>query len=170
MLLGTHRKERFFEDSPCHPFGGGGKYFQWRCFFELQKTRPAPWCVCLFTYVSSKTNHSLRKPYKILFPYARPTRYTKSFLNRSALLWNSLPHAIQSLTSKTQFKAALEKEWEQYKYTAHILIFLSQTVDSGSSFSVVHLFSFIISSVKFSVFVANQRDPSIRETPYLGNP
>ena len=88
-------------------------------FFELLQTRPAPLCDCLFTFAKSKTNRSLRKPYQILLPYARSTRYTKSFFYRSALLWNSLPHAIQSLTSKTQFKAALEKEWERYKYSTH---------------------------------------------------
>ena len=138
-------------------------------FFELLQTRPAPLCDCLFTFAISKTNRSLRKPYQILLPYARSTRYTKSFFYRSALLWNSLPHAIQSLTSKTiqsstrkrmgtvQIQHTYEYPYPRRLIQAHLL-------------QLYIYFFFILSSVKFSIFVAHQGDPSIRENTLPGNP
>ena len=52
----------------------------------------------------------------------QPATQNPFFFYRSALLWTSLPHAIQGLTSKTQFTAALEKEWERYKYSTNTII------------------------------------------------
>ena len=42
------------------------------------------------------------------------TRYRESFFYRSALLWNSLPHDIQSLKNSKSFRDALENHYQSY--------------------------------------------------------
>ena len=85
-------------------------------FFNLLKRRPAPLSECLYPFAYSKSHRSLRKPYQLLLPYANSNKFVKSFFYRSALLWNSLPHKIQSMTSKGQFHVAIEEEWGDYKF------------------------------------------------------
>ena len=85
-------------------------------FFKLLNFRPEPLGDILFPFAKNRSTHSLRKPLQLLLPLAKSTRYVKSFFYRSALLWNSLPHSIQSLTSAPKFRMALENHWHLYKY------------------------------------------------------
>ena len=72
-------------------------------FHKLLHSRPEPLSECLFQYASATSARSRRKPFQLLLPQTRTTRYRESFFYRSALLWNSLPHDIQSLKNATFF-------------------------------------------------------------------
>ena len=77
------------------------------------------WTVCL---KSSKTRSS-RKPHQLLLPHASTIRFLNFFFYHSALLWNSLPHSIQTITSKPAFRIAVKDHWSTFKYRTdtHIL-------------------------------------------------
>ena len=62
------------------------------------------------------TNRSRRKPLDVRLPHVRTSRQTKSFFFRSALLWNSLPHTLQSIESTHSFQQNLELHWHKYKH------------------------------------------------------
>ena len=66
---------------------------------------------------SATSARSRRKPFQLLLPRTRTTRYRESFFYRSALLWNSLPHDIQSLKNSKSFRDALENHYQSYKFT-----------------------------------------------------
>ena len=85
-------------------------------FLKLLNFRPEPLGDILFPFAKNRSTHSLRKPLQLLLPLAKSTSYVKSFFYRSALLWNSLPHSIQSLTSPPKFRMALENHWHLYQY------------------------------------------------------
>ena len=78
-------------------------------FHKLLHSRPEPLSECLFQYASATSARSRRKPFQLvlLLPHTRTTRYRESFFYRSALLWNSLPHDIQSLKNSKSFRDAL---------------------------------------------------------------
>ena len=84
-------------------------------FHELIITRPT-FLSDLFSFASSKTDRHLRKPFQLLLRTANSARDLKSFFYRSALLWNTLPHDIQSIKKKPIFKCALETHWSEHKY------------------------------------------------------
>ena len=86
-------------------------------FHKLLHSRPEPLSECLFQYASATSAPSRRKPLQLLLPQTRTTRYRESFFYRSALLWNSLPHDIQSLKNSKSFRNALEKHYQSYKHT-----------------------------------------------------
>ena len=66
-------------------------------FHKLLHMRPEPLSECLFQYAIATSARSRHKPFQLLLPHTRTTRYRGSFFCRSALLRNSLPHDIQSL-------------------------------------------------------------------------
>ena len=86
-------------------------------FHKLLHSRPEPLSECLFQYASATSARSRRKPFQLLLPRTRTTRYRESFFCRSALLWNSLPHDIQSLKNSKSFRDALENHYQSYKFT-----------------------------------------------------
>ena len=86
-------------------------------FHKLLHCRPEPLSECLFQYASATSARSRRKPFQLLLPHTRTTRYRESFFYRSALLWNSLPHDIQSLKHSKSFRDALESHYQSYKFT-----------------------------------------------------
>ena len=86
-------------------------------FHKLLHSRPEPLSECLFQYASATSARSRRKPFQLLLPHTRTTRYRESFFYRSALLWNSLPHNIQSLKNSKSFRDALEDHHQSYKFT-----------------------------------------------------
>ena len=86
-------------------------------FHKLLHSRPEPLSECLFQYASATSARSRRKPFQLLLPHTRTTRYRESFFYRSALLWNSLPHDIQSLKNSKSFRDALENHYQTYKFT-----------------------------------------------------
>ena len=86
-------------------------------FHKLLHSRPEPLSECLFQYASATSARSRRKPFQLLLPHTRTTRYRESFFYRSALLWNSLPHDIQSLKNSKSFRDALENHYQSYKFT-----------------------------------------------------
>ena len=86
-------------------------------FHKLLHSRPEPLSECLFQYASATSARSRRKPFQLLLPHTRTTRYRESFFYRSALLWNSLPHDIQSLKNSKSFRDALENHCQSYKFT-----------------------------------------------------
>ena len=96
-------------------------------FHKLLHSRPEPLSECLFQYASATSARSRRKPFQLLLPHTRTTRYRESFFYRSALLWNSLPHDIQLLkNSKIHHFAILSRTTtnhinlpQQKTYTYH---------------------------------------------------
>ena len=86
-------------------------------FHKLLHSRPEPLGECLFQYASATSARSRRKPFQLLLPHTRTTRYRESFFYRSALLWNSLPHDIQSPKNSKSFRNALENHYQSYKFT-----------------------------------------------------
>ena len=86
-------------------------------FHKLLHSRPEPLSECLFQYASATSARSRRKPFQLLLPHTRTTRYRESFFYRSALLRNSLPHDIQSLKNSKSFRNALENHYQSYKFT-----------------------------------------------------
>ena len=86
-------------------------------FHKLLHSRPEPLSECLFQYASATSARSRRKPFQLLLPRTRTTRYRESFFYGSALLWNSLPHDIQSLKNSKSFRDALENHYQSYKFT-----------------------------------------------------
>ena len=86
-------------------------------FHKLPHSRPEPVSECLFQYASATSARSRRKPFQLLLPHTRTTHYRESFFYRSALLWNSLPHDIQSLKNSKSFRDALENHYQSYKFT-----------------------------------------------------
>ena len=86
-------------------------------FHKLLHSRPEPLNECLFQYASATSACSRRKPFQLLLPHTRTTRYRESFFYRSALLWNSLPHDTQSLKNSKSFRNALENHYKSYKCT-----------------------------------------------------
>ena len=79
-----------------------------------------PFMNCLFE--SSKTRSS-RKPHQLLLTHASTTKFLNSFFYHSALLWNSLPHSILTITSKPAFRIAVKDNWSTFKYRTdtHVL-------------------------------------------------
>lgn len=88
-------------------------------FHQLLLSRPPPLSDCLFPFSHTKVSRSQRKPFQLLLPNVKTNRFLKSFFFRSSLLWNSLPHCIQSLTSSPQFKQALQDHWRAHKFNTH---------------------------------------------------
>ena len=86
-------------------------------FHKLLHSRPEPLSECLFQYASATSARSRRKPFQLLLPHTRTTRYRESFFYRSALLWNSLAHDKQSLKNGKSFRNALENHYQSYKFT-----------------------------------------------------
>ena len=86
-------------------------------FHKLLHSRPEPLSECLFQYPSATSARSRRKPFQLLLPHTRTTRDRESCFCRSALLWNSLPHDIQSLSYSKSFHDALENHYQSYKFT-----------------------------------------------------
>ena len=87
-------------------------------FHKLLHSRAEPLSECLFQYASATSARSRRKPFQLLLPHTSTTRYRESFFfYRSALLWNSLPHDIQSLKNSKSFRNALENHHQSYKFT-----------------------------------------------------
>ena len=84
---------------------------------QIPMTAYPPQPECLFQYASATSARSRRKPFQLLLPRTRTTRYRESFFYRSALLWNSLPHDIQSLKNSKSFRDALENHYQSYKFT-----------------------------------------------------
>ena len=85
-------------------------------FHKLLHSRTEPFPQCLFPFSHTTSTRSRRKPLQLVLPQTRTTRYKTSFFYRSALLWNSLPHNIQSLRNSTAFQQALEQHWSAYRY------------------------------------------------------
>ena len=87
-------------------------------FHKLLHSRPEPLSECLFQYASATSSRSRRKPFQLLLStHTRTTRYRESLFYRLALLWNSLPHDIQSLKNSKSFRDALENHYQSYKFT-----------------------------------------------------
>lgn len=70
----------------------------------------------LFPFHCSISTRDVRKPYQLILPHARTSLYIKSFFFHSSLLWNTLPHSLQSLKSNIQFKRSLEEHWRAYRF------------------------------------------------------
>ena len=87
----------------------------------LLQDRREPFLNCLFE--SSKTRFS-RKPHQLLLPHAFASRFLNSLFYHSDLLWNSLPHSIQTITSKPAFRIAVKDHSSTLKYRTdtHVLI------------------------------------------------
>ena len=71
---------------------------------------------CLFPFSSTVSSYNFRKPRRLILPTTRTSRYLNSFFYHSALLWNSLPSSIQSITKPIHFRQALTSHWREQKY------------------------------------------------------
>ena len=71
---------------------------------------------CLFPFSSTVSSYNFRKPRQLILPTTRTSRYLNSFFYHSALLWNSLPSSIQSITKPNHFRQALTSHWREQKY------------------------------------------------------
>ena len=71
---------------------------------------------CLFPFFSTVSSYNFRKPRQLILPTTRTSRYLNSFFYHSALLWNSLPSSIQSITKPNHFRQALTSHWREQKY------------------------------------------------------
>ena len=70
---------------------------------------------CLFPFSSTVSSYNFRKPRLLILPTTRTSRYLNSFFYHSALLWNSLPSSIQSITKPNHFRQALTSHWREQK-------------------------------------------------------
>ena len=115
-LLFKHRK---FEDKlrqlSTRTCRSSNEHTKWSMAHKIAHTcrqaSPSLWR-CLY---SSPVQDRWR--FQLLLPHTRTTRYRESFFYRSALLWNSLPHDIQSLKNSKSFRDALENHYQTYKFT-----------------------------------------------------
>ena len=71
---------------------------------------------CLFPFSSTVSSYNFRKPRQLILPTTRTSWYLNSFFYHSALLWNSLPSSIQSITKPNHFRQALTSHWREQKY------------------------------------------------------
>ena len=71
---------------------------------------------CLFPFSSTVPSYNFRKPRQLILPTTRTSQYLNSFFFHSALLWNSLPSSIQSITKPNHFRQALKSHWIEQKY------------------------------------------------------
>ena len=71
---------------------------------------------CLFPFSSTVSSYNFRKPRQLILPTTRTSRYLNSFFYHSALLWNSLPSSIQSITKPNHFRQALTSHCREQKY------------------------------------------------------
>ena len=71
---------------------------------------------CLFPFSSTVSSYNFRKPRQLILPTTRTSRYLNTFFYHSALLWNSLPSSIQSITKPNHFRQALTSHWREQKY------------------------------------------------------
>ena len=110
-LTGLHQKRNFSDSSTGQHLDGDGEITSLAMFHKLLHSRPEPLSECLFQYASATSCRSRRKPFQLLLPHTRTTRYRESFFYRPALLWNSLPHNIQSLKNSKSFRNALENHY-----------------------------------------------------------
>lgn len=83
---------------------------------QLLHDRTTPLAKCTFPFASSMSDRNRRKPFQLVLGTTCTTRYLRSFFYRSSLLWNTLPHAIQSLTGRKKFQQALELHWQAHRY------------------------------------------------------
>lgn len=88
-------------------------------FFKLISSRPQLFCEYLPVFVKDKVNREHRKPLQLLLPSVKSSRHLNSFFIRSSILWNKLPHRIQSAPSSTVFRSLLEHHWETFKFNAY---------------------------------------------------
>ena len=80
------------------------------------KNLPRPVLNSLPKTVSEKSRYNHRKPLQLLLPHTHTSRYLRSFFPYASLLWNSLPHTIQSIHSQSLFKSAVEELWSPLKF------------------------------------------------------
>ena len=86
-------------------------------FFNLLRSRPPLLADSLFSFVSDSSSYNHRKPYQIILPHAKTSRFLHSFFFRSAILWNTLPHSLQSTQNPKKFRLDLEDHWQLYKFS-----------------------------------------------------
>ena len=77
----------------------------------LMHNPTSPLNQCLFPFAQSLSSYNLRKPRQLILPRVRTSRHLHSFFYNSALLWNSLPHSLQSIPRHAQFRRALSHHW-----------------------------------------------------------
>ena len=85
-------------------------------FFRLLQSRPRKFLGVLPVFVKDVVDRARRKPYQLVLPDVNSSRHLNSFFVRSAVLWNTLPHTIQSQSKVTQFRNELEEHWYCYKF------------------------------------------------------
>ena len=85
-------------------------------FFKLLRARPPFLSDCLFPFAHTRSERLLRKPFQLLLGKALSSRYSNSFFFRSAVLWNTLPHSLQSITNPSKFRSALEDHWCAFQF------------------------------------------------------
>ena len=123
---------------------------------------------CLFPFSSTVSSYNFRKPRQLILPTTRTSRYLNSFFYHSALLWNSLPSSIQSITKPNHFRQALTSHWREQKYQpVSELFWLTNPLPIIFIFLFFIFFSFKCWSMLCAVF-AFLETPAIRELPCWG--
>ena len=82
----------------------------------LMHNPTSPLNQCLFPFAQSLSLYNLRKPRQLILPRVRTSHHLHSFFYNSALLWNSLPHSLQSIPNHAQFRKALSHHWKEHQY------------------------------------------------------
>ena len=103
---------------------------------------------CLFPFSSTVSSYNFRKPRQLILPTTRTPRYLNSFFYHSALLWNSLPSSIQSLTKPNHFRQALTSHWREQKYQpVSELFWLTNPLPHHFLFYFIFFFQMLINAM-----------------------
>ncbi len=71
---------------------------------------------CLFPFHCTISSRDVRKPFQLILPRAGTSSYVKSFFYHASLLWNSLPHSLQSIKNSNLFKRSVEEHWQAFRF------------------------------------------------------
>ena len=113
---GGHQSKYYLRDSNGHPSVGGAVFRLHVCYIHSCTTPEAHSINAFFPFAQSLSSYNLRKPRQLILPRVRTSRHLHSFFYNSALLWNSLPHSLQSIPNHAQFRRALSHHWKEHQY------------------------------------------------------
>ena len=88
-------------------------------FYKLVNSRPHPFHECLPKFSKDVVDRGHRKPYQLVLCRVKSSRHLNSFFIRSSILWNTLPHKLQSAPSPKTFRCLLEEHWRYFKFCSN---------------------------------------------------